>query len=200
MMDPALSRILDLPFSLIEECFETVSSDETVDAFLPKLDVLIDAKCTRTLLESLKAGVHSVSDDLAAVKFSTYTSTAQRLNIRRFFWTFILAISLGYKNKKRVFRCLVVILKKVHGTTSLLRRPMPEVNDITKVDELNTTVIRLLSRAIPRRFLVIFRRSMHPNKILHDSHVQAHLDKLCRCVRNVQGIEPLFATSDVQPG
>ncbi|KAH8797883.1 hypothetical protein DL96DRAFT_1824855 [Flagelloscypha sp. PMI_526] len=184
-----LSQMLDIPLPVVEKSSNSVSSDNKIDALLHRLDNLNGAKCTQWLLESLKVHVRYVSEDLAAITLSEGMPKDSQLNVTRFFWTGILAISEVYKNKKSVFKCLVTILTKIHGTTNLLRRAKPGVNDVTRVDKLNTTLIRLLSRAVPQRFLFVFRRSVHPNEILHDPQVQSGLDDLTHCVREVQGIE-----------
>ncbi|KAH8797882.1 hypothetical protein DL96DRAFT_894775 [Flagelloscypha sp. PMI_526] len=182
-----LSRFLGLPLSLVEKCLNSVSSDITVDAFLLRLDTLVDVKGAPSLLEFLKTRVQHVSEDLAAISFSSGTEIEQK-KITQFFWISILAISSVYKNKRCVFECLVAILTKIHRTTYLLRQPMSGVDDITKVDELNTTIVLLLSRAMPQRFLLVFRRSIQPDMILHDSQVQTCLEDLSHHVRSVQGI------------
>ncbi|KAH8823054.1 hypothetical protein DL96DRAFT_1818842 [Flagelloscypha sp. PMI_526] len=191
MIDPAYAshqRCLGLPLLLVEECSNTVSSDDTSEAFLRRLDFLVDVKCPPSLLESLKVHVQHVSEDLAAISFSSDISTVNQQNVTRFFWAFILAITLVNKNRKSVFECLIAILVKVHGTTRLLRHPMPGVDDITTVDKLKTAIILLLCCAIPRRFLLVFRRSIHPDKILYDSQVKSYLGDLSQCVRSVQGL------------
>ncbi|KAH8824351.1 hypothetical protein DL96DRAFT_205724 [Flagelloscypha sp. PMI_526] len=167
-----LSRILGLPPSLVEDCWNSVSSDKTVEDFLSRLDRSTHIKCTRPFLKSLKAQVQYVSEDLAAIPFSTGISAFKRQNIIRVFWTGILAISTVHKNRKCFFKCLVAILGKVHGTTRLLRRPMPGVNEIIKVEELSTTIVLLLSRAIPQRFLLVFRMAMSLLSLYADSDLQ----------------------------
>ncbi|KAH8822411.1 hypothetical protein DL96DRAFT_350100 [Flagelloscypha sp. PMI_526] len=189
-------RILKLPRQLVEGCSRDVSSDDAVEALFPRLDdILADTKCSQQLLESLKGHVREVSKDLAAIPSSNATSMIERQNITRLFWAVILAISLGYKNKKRVFKCLVQILAKVHESTKLLRR-MPEVNSIAELDALSMAIIRLLSCAVPQRFLIFFRRSTHPDKIFQGSEVQSYLDDLSDQVRSVQ-VQSIAAVLDV---
>ncbi|KAH8824394.1 hypothetical protein DL96DRAFT_1613941 [Flagelloscypha sp. PMI_526] len=182
---PDLALPLGLCPLLVEKCWQSISPNDTDRTLLARLDVWLDTACAKNWLAPLKVHIHSVTEDLAAVSSLNDVITVQGSCTARLFWTYILAILWTHKKRKCVFNCLVVVLRKVHETTRTLRRVMPAAVDISRVHELHITIIHLLSRAVPQRFLLLFHCLMKPNKILHDSKIKYHLDDLSTSVRGL---------------
>ncbi|KAH8824388.1 hypothetical protein DL96DRAFT_1613922 [Flagelloscypha sp. PMI_526] len=184
LADGELASLLGLDQAWVKKSKECVSSDNTVETYLAKFDVVFGDACPSKLLNQLKEHIRRVSEDLAAISFPDGASDTTHLRV---LWTSVLAILLAHK-KKCIFKCLTVLLAKARGTTQILLHARPAVDDISKVDELLKALVGLVSRSVPRRILFFFRRPMNPDKIVNDSQAHAYLSDLFISVRGLQNL------------
>ncbi|KAH8824600.1 hypothetical protein DL96DRAFT_1614543 [Flagelloscypha sp. PMI_526] len=166
----------------MEETWNRFFSDKIMVSFMVQLDLAVDGANVwpnrQLLVNQLKDLAREVSDDLVAVTCSNGMPFVRGSNPMHVFWSSVLAITIEYKNQRRVFQCLTAILQKVHCTTIALRRlPLVE-DDLLEVENLHQTVICLLSCAIPKSFLIVCHRSPNPDKLMHLPEVQRNLQKL----------------------
>ncbi|KAH8824399.1 hypothetical protein DL96DRAFT_1712674 [Flagelloscypha sp. PMI_526] len=167
----------DLPQHLVPKFQKYFFTIITVAGFLAALENMILGTRWQPSIPSwltdLKDFARMVSDDLAAV-----TLPGQSLVTLRRFWSSVLAIADEYHNQGRVLETLVAMLQKIHSTARSLRRFLPTEDDIIEVAKLSQIIVRLLSRVLPKPFLVISRRSPDPDKLIHLPEVQENLQKL----------------------